>query len=147
MIDHPVLLLGGKKDFDRGEDIASFDPVKVYNACGKFSLAESADLLRRSKLVISHDTGLMQIAAALKKPIITLWGSTTPSLKKGPYYGSDHLKNNPKPYEDLQVRHLWCRPCTTEGRQNCPQGHFKCMKKMPLDLIASQVRLWLQGKV
>lgn len=66
-IDHPIILLGAKEEFTEGEAIATVDPIKVYNACGKFSLHESADLVRQSKLVISHDTGLMHIAAALKK--------------------------------------------------------------------------------
>jgi heptosyltransferase-2 len=79
-IDHPVILLGAKEEFREGELIASVDPIKVYNACGKFSLHESADLVRKSKLVIAHDTGLMHIAAALKKPVIAIWGSSTPSF-------------------------------------------------------------------
>ena len=76
-IDHPIILLGHRKEFAEGEAIASVDTTKVYNACGKFNLNESADLIRKSKLVITHDTGLMHIAAAFKKPIIAIWGSTT----------------------------------------------------------------------
>jgi ADP-heptose:LPS heptosyltransferase len=60
-LEHPVILLGGKEDRDSGELIASVDPVKIYNACGKFSLNESADLIRQSKLVVSHDTGMQDI--------------------------------------------------------------------------------------
>ncbi|HZH01603.1 MAG TPA: glycosyltransferase family 9 protein, partial [Flavisolibacter sp.] len=69
-IDHPVILLGGKEEREEGDAIAATDPVKIYNACGKFSLNESADLVRKSKLVIAHDTGLMHMAAAMKKPVI-----------------------------------------------------------------------------
>ena len=66
-ISHPVILLGGQEDRTAGDEIASVDPVKIYNSCGKFSLNESADLVRRAKLIITHDTGLMHIAAAFKK--------------------------------------------------------------------------------
>jgi heptosyltransferase-2 len=138
-IDHPIMLLGAKEEFTEGEQIASFDPIKVYNACGKFSLHESADLVRRSKLVIAHDTGLMHIAAALKKPVIAIWGSTTPSFGMVPYYGENYLSNHGLPYDDVQVHKLWCRPCTKFGRKKCPQGHFKCMKKISIEEIVRKV--------
>jgi ADP-heptose:LPS heptosyltransferase len=138
-IDHPIILLGGPGDAAEGEEIAKADPVKVYNACGKFSLNESADLVRKSKLVIAHDTGLMHIAAALKKQVIALWGSTTPSFGMVPYYGENYLLQNGRPYDDVQVHKLWCRPCTKMGRHKCPQGHFKCMKDISIPEIAEKV--------
>ena len=142
-IDHPVILLGGKEEFEEGEAISKVDPVKVYNSCGKFTLNESADLIRKSKLVIAHDTGLMHIAAALKKPVIAIWGSTTPSLGMVPYYGENYLMHHARPYDDMQVHKLWCRPCTKMGRHKCPQGHFKCMKKMDIDEIVRKVNVRL----
>ena len=142
-IDHPIILLGAKKEYPEGYDISSFDPVKVYNACGKFSLDESADLLQRSKLVIAHDTGLMHIAAALKKQIIVIWGSTTPSFGMVPYYGKIYLASHPNPFDNVQVHKLWCRPCTDTGRDQCPQGHFKCMKKISIDEIVAKVNMRL----
>ncbi len=69
MIRYPIILLGGSEDFFNGERIAKPDNVKVYNSCGKFNLNESADIIRRAKLVITHDTGLMHIAAAFQKDI------------------------------------------------------------------------------
>ncbi len=139
-IDHPIILLGGPEDASAGEEVRKVDPAKIYNACGKFSLNESADLVRRAKLIITHDTGLMHIAAALKKEVIAIWGSTTPSLAMYPYYGSNFLSyQSSSPYDDMQVHKLWCRPCTKIGRTKCPQGHFKCMKKMPIDEIVFKV--------
>lgn len=138
-IDHPIILLGAKEEAEEGNAIASVDPIKVYNACGKFSLHESADLVRQSKLVIAHDTGLMHIAAALKKEVIALWGSTTPSFGMVPYYGKNYLQKNPPLYDDVQVHKLWCRPCTKIGRNKCPQGHFKCMKKIDIDDVVVKV--------
>ena len=135
-IDHPIILLGGPEDASAGEEIKKVDSVKVYNACGKFTLNESADLVRKAKLIISHDTGLMHIAAALKKPVIAVWGSTTPALGMYPYYGVNFLSlQSSLPYDDMQVHKLWCRPCTKIGRTKCPQGHFKCLKKMSIDEI------------
>ena len=139
-IDHPIILLGGREDAAAGEEIKKVDSVKVYNSCGKFSLNESADLVRKAKLIITHDTGLMHIAAALKKQVIAIWGSTTPSFGMYPYYGANFLSHQVTlPHEDMQVHKLWCRPCTKIGRRRCPQGHFKCMKKMPVDEIVLKV--------
>lgn len=146
-INHPIILLGGKEEREEGDEIAKVDPVKVYNACGKFSLNESADLVRKSKIVIAHDTGLMHIAAALKKPVIAVWGSTTPSLGMIPYYGKNFLMRQAPPYEDVQVHKLWCRPCTKIGRQGCPQGHFKCMKNISVDDIVQKLYIRINGKI
>ena len=147
-IEHPIILLGGEEDAKEGEEIKKVDSVKVYNACGKFSINESADLVRRGKLVIAHDTGFMHIAAALKKQVIAVWGSTTPSLGMHPYYGANFLSHQlTSPCDDMQVHKLWCRPCTKIGRHKCPQGHFKCMKKMSIDEMVLKVNQRLSRTV
>ncbi|HEY6505579.1 MAG TPA: glycosyltransferase family 9 protein [Chitinophagaceae bacterium] len=134
-MDHPMILLGGKEDVDNGNEIASVDDVKVYNSCGKFSLNESADLIRKAKLVVSNDTGLMHIAAAFKKPVISLWGNTVPSFGMYPYYGDSTV-----PHTILQVGKLWCRPCSKIGYDKCPLGHFKCMQKIGVDEVLAAVK-------
>jgi heptosyltransferase-2 len=132
---HPIILLGGPDDRAKGDAIAAVDDIKVYNACGKFSLNESADLVRKAKLVISHDTGLMHIAAAYKKPIISLWGNTVPAFGMTPYYGASMV-----PDVILQVHKLWCRPCSKIGYSKCPLGHFKCMEKIAVDDLLQRAR-------
>jgi ADP-heptose:LPS heptosyltransferase len=126
-IIHPIVLLGGSEDFSNGEKIAESDTVKIYNACGKFSLNESADIVRNATLVISHDTGMMHIAAAFKKKILSVWGNTVPSFGMVPYQTS---------YEVFQVNKLWCRPCSKTGFDKCPLGHFKCMNQQDMNAIA-----------
>ena len=127
--------MGGNEDFYNGLEIARIDPVKIYNACGKFSLNESADIIRKSKLVISHDTGLMHIAAAFKKNILSVWGNTVPSFGMYPYLTS---------YEVFQVNKLWCRPCSKIGFEKCPLGHFKCMREIPIDMIIESANQFLK---
>ncbi len=134
-IDYPIILLGGNEDFYNGLEISGIDPVKIYNACGKFSLNESADLLRRSTLVISHDTGLMHIAAAFKKNILSVWGNTVPSFGMYPYQTG---------YESFQVNKLWCRPCSKIGYDKCPLGHFKCMNKQDIRAIVNSVHAFVK---
>lgn len=138
-IDHPIILLGGKEDNENGKQIASVDPVKVYNACGKFNLNESADLVRRSKLIITHDTGLMHIAAAFKKKVISVWGNTVPEFGMYPYYGKAQIANL-----KFEIRNLQCRPCSKIGYNKCPRGHFKCMKQISIDAIAETARQYLK---
>lgn len=143
-MDHPIILLGGKEDKQRGDEIAEADDVKVYNACGKFSINESADLVRKAKLVISNDTGLMHIAAAFKKPVISLWGNTVPSFGMTPYYGDRYHRNTQKlAFDIVQVKNLWCRPCSKIGYEKCPLGHFKCMEKIGEEEVVVKAREFL----
>ena len=139
-IDHPIILLGGKEDESNGQLIAAADPVKIYNACGKFRLNESADLVRRARLLISHDTGLMHIAAAFKKPVISVWGNTVPEFGMYPYYGDNYLSHEPEAFDIFEVRPLGCRPCSKIGYNKCPLGHFRCMNNISIEAMVN--RTW-----
>ena len=121
-VPFPIILLGGKTDAENGAEIASIDPIKIYNACGKFSLHESADLVSKARLIIANDTGLMHIAAAYKKPIISIWGNTVPAFGMTPYYGIENI-----PQYQSEVK-LGCRPCSKIGYDSCPRKHFSCME-------------------
>ena len=137
-IEHPIILLGGKEDQAAGAQIASVDPVKIYNACGKFSLHESADLVRRSKLVVSHDTGMQYIACAFQKPVLAIWGGTSPKLDVEPYYGSAYTQTGTPIYENILLN-LRCQPCSRFGSKACPLEHFNCMEKQDIDALVSKV--------
>jgi len=137
-LDHPIILLGGKEDNENAKQIASVDPIKIYNACGKFNLNESADLVKKSKLIITHDTGLMHVAAAFKKKIISVWGNTVPEFGMYPYYGNMHIQSS-----QFEINGLRCRPCSKIGYAKCPRGHFKCMIQIKTDAIAASVKQML----
>lgn len=147
-IEHPIILLGGKEDREIGEQIAGVDPHKIYNSCGKFNINESADLVRRAKLIITHDTGLMHIAAAFKKQVISIWGNTVPQFGMYPYYGalSPETPKDRLPYDIMEVRPLYCRPCSKIGYKKCPLGHFKCMEKISIKEIIERVNSRLNKK-
>jgi len=138
-LDHPIILLGGKEDNENARQIASVDPIKVYNACGKFNLNESADLVKKSKLIITHDTGLMHIAAAFKKKIISVWGNTVPEFGMYPYYGKEQIPNF-----RFEIDGLHCRPCSKIGYAKCPRGHFKCMRQISMDAVVETARQFLK---
>ena len=97
----------------------------IHNGCGRYSLHQSASLLRQADFVVSHDTGLMHIAAAFGKEIYSVWGNTVPAFGMYPYRTE---------FRTLEVLGLSCRPCSKIGFDKCPQGHFKCMRDQTLDL-------------
>lgn len=119
----PVVLLGDNNDKAAGDFVADAlgNILPVYNACGKYNLNQSASLLKNASYVISHDTGLMHIAAALKKSIISIWGNTVPEFGMYPYQ---------TPYKIIENKNLPCRPCSKIGYEKCPKGHFRCMRDL-----------------
>lgn len=133
-INRPIVLLGGKEDQEAGQQIenyflqadiqASDCRTVIYNACGQYNLNQSASILKQSTVVFSHDTGLMHIAAALKKMIYSIWGNTTPLFGMYPYQTK---------YVVLENNQLSCRPCSKIGYSKCPKGHFKCMNDISFD--------------
>lgn len=135
-IQQPIILVGGKEDAEEGEQIASVDIVRIFNACGKFNLHASADLLRQSRLVISHDTGMQYIACALQKRVLAIWGGTSPKLDVEPYYGTQQKEVL---YKNFVVPNLTCQPCSNFGTKTCPKGHFKCMEQQDVKKIAEGV--------
>lgn len=130
----PVLLLGGPEDQEVGAAIAEKAGSRVVNVCGKYSLAGSASLVRQAAVVVSHDTGLMHIAAAFNRPIICIWGNTIPELGMYPFYESGQDQG-----VMMEVGGLSCRPCSKIGYEQCPKGHFKCMKEQSIPKIVGQV--------
>ncbi len=141
-INKPIILLGGPSDSATGEEIERFftktaksAPMEegltklnkktiIYNACGKYNLNQSASLVKQATHVFTHDTGLMHVAAAFKKPIYSIWGNTIPSFGMYPYRTKFTVFENNK---------IDCRPCSKIGHQKCPKGHFKCMNDIVFD--------------
>lgn len=137
-IAFPVVLLGGKEDRKAGEEVVSADPSRIFNACGETSLHESAALVRDARVVVSADTGLMHIAAAMRRPMVVLWGNTIPGFGMYPYYGAAQV-----PFCNLQVDGLACRPCSKIGYEKCPRGHFRCMRDQSVpDAVRAITEYW-----
>lgn len=129
-IQAPVVLLGGNMDYETGEKL-TISP-KIINFCGKFNLQGSASIVKQSKILLTHDTGLMHIASAFQIPIVSVWGNTVPDLGMFPYYPSA-----PEKYSIHEVQGLTCRPCSKIGFQSCPKKHFNCMQLQNAEVIAT----------
>ncbi len=120
-----VVLLGGKSEQSIGTRIAAAAGPHVINLCAQLSLHQSAWVAKKSQVVFTHDTGLMHIAAALQKPIVSFWGSTVPEFGMWPFYPNGLNLNT-----TVEVKGLRCRPCSKIGFDRCPKGHFKCMREI-----------------
>ncbi len=131
-INKPIVFLGDKNDSETAEYLVNNLGANTYNACGKFNLNQSASIVKQADWVITHDTGLMHIAAAFKKRIVSIWGNTVPAFGMYPYL----------PDEDsisLEVKDLKCRPCSKIGFSRCPKKHFKCMNDIDENVVANAV--------
>lgn len=130
--DKPIFLLGGTDEQQMGKTIAQQCGQHVKNYCGQLNINESALFIKHAQLVISNDTGLMHIAAAYHKKILSIWGNTVPEFGMYPYI--PHSAS-----EILQVRGLKCRPCSKLGSNQCGKRHFKCMMDIPVSSITDWI--------
>ncbi|MBI5911563.1 MAG: lipopolysaccharide heptosyltransferase II [Betaproteobacteria bacterium] len=124
--NYAVWLIGSAKDAELGEAIRAQSGGACENLCGKTDLAAAIDLIACAKLVVSNDSGLMHVAAALGKPLVALYGSSspehTPPLSLSSQPGLARIVN-------LEIE---CSPCFA---RECPLSHFKCMN----DLLPARV--------
>ncbi len=127
--DQKIVLIGGKAEMEAAGNIVAATGLNVINMVGKTNLQESALLIRNAERVISNDTGMMHIAAALRKPIVSIWGGTLWEYGFWPFYPDGKNLN-----KSLEVKGLSCRPCSKFGRDDCPKKHFKCMKDINIEL-------------
>ncbi|MDR1758879.1 MAG: glycosyltransferase family 9 protein [Bacteroidales bacterium] len=137
LLHKPIFLLGGQDVTQQGEDIARELGSRAYNGCGKLNLYQSASVIQQANCVLAADTGLMHIAAALQKPVATLWGNTIPEFGMYPY-----MPEKTDLYRQFEVPHLKCRPCSKLGFRHCPCGHFNCMEQQVSMDIAQWINLF-----
>lgn len=119
-VNVPYILLGGKSEIELARQIEGQAKGQVINLCDQLSIYQSALVVRQARLVVTNDTGLMHIAAAFKKKILSVWGSTTPDLGMTPYLPANESKIQ-------KVEGLSCQPCSKIGKHQCPKKHFRCM--------------------
>jgi len=133
-IEHPLVLLGGKEDQQTANEIvAALGGQKVVSMVGQLNIHGSAWLVKNAAALLTHDTGLMHIGACFEVPIHLIWGNTVKDFGMYPFRLE---QENCFQYE---VENLKCRPCSKIGFQNCPKGHFACMRQQDLDFISTQL--------
>ena len=123
----PVWLVGSPKDVALGEEIAQQAPGAALNLCGSTSLEQALDLLAGARLVVSNDSGLMHVAAALDRPLLALYGSSSPAY-------TPPLS----PHASIVSLHADCSPCF---KRICPLGHFKCLENLTPEYVMKQIKI------
>lgn len=130
--DSPFVLLGGKEDISKAKAIQKQCNKVLFNLVGEINLNQSASVIEQARAVVTSDTGLMHIAAAFNKPILSLWGNTVPEFGMYPYL----------PHSDSKIFEikLSCRPCSKIGFDKCKKEHFNCMQKINIDDVNNHLK-------
>jgi heptosyltransferase-2 len=120
------IVIGGPGDKDLAFILEEGVKGGMYNAIGCFSLRQSAEIIRRGDLLITNDSAPTHFGVAVRTPVLTLFGSTSPAFGFYPYGNFNRI---------LEIENLECRPCTDHGKRQCPLGHFKCMHDLEPETV------------
>jgi len=137
-----IVLIGGKDEKNIAANIRQAVNKGISNTCGRLSLNQSALLIKKADLLITHDTGMMHIGAALEKDIIVIWGNTSPVFGMYPYTKGQAGQQ----IKMFEINTLSCRPCSKLGYQACPKKHFLCMQAHNEQEIIDTVNAMLKSK-
>jgi len=118
---YKTVLIGGKQDQEIGNFIEESVAGELANAIGKFTLRQSALILKKCQLLIANDSAPQHLAVSVKTPVITVYGPTVPEFGFFPYGANDKV---------VESKNLSCRPCSIHGGPKCPIGTFECMKNI-----------------
>lgn len=122
-----IWIIGSDKDKAAGEKIAATSPDKVFNLCGRTQLADAVDLLSCARSVVSNDSGLMHVAAAVGVEVNVIYGSSTPDYT--PPLADEKKKN-------IFYLGLECSPCF---KRECPLGHLNCLRDIEVKDVFSKI--------
>ncbi|MFI5201042.1 MAG: glycosyltransferase family 9 protein [Candidatus Kapaibacterium sp.] len=125
-------LHGSSADKNVAEQIAKKLPDGSYtNFVGMLSLADAAREIGNAGVIITNDSGLMHIAEAVGTRVIAIFGPTVTQFGFKPRAADAVI---------LEVKGLYCRPCTANGLEHCPEKHFRCMMEIASEHVVEILR-------
>ncbi|HYT05086.1 MAG TPA: lipopolysaccharide heptosyltransferase II [Gemmatimonadales bacterium] len=128
-----IVVVGGPEDAALGEEIVRAvegggvgrggkgERSRAVNACGRLTLRQSVDIIRRATVLVTNDSAPLHFAQAMGTPTVAIFGSTVPAFGFGPRGPRDAI---------VELTGLPCRPCSAHGPPSCPLGHHRCMKSL-----------------
>ncbi|MEW6619388.1 MAG: lipopolysaccharide heptosyltransferase II [bacterium] len=125
-----IVIFGGKDEVELSQEIKLALFNKPIVAAGRLSLMETAALLKRCKVLITNDTGIMHISVAVKTPVVAIFGPTVKEFGYYPYRGANRVISKDLP----------CRPCSTKGSSKCPIKTFDCMRLISSNEVLEAVK-------
>jgi lipopolysaccharide heptosyltransferase II len=126
-----IVLLGSPEERELCGRIASAIEGETVNLAGRATMLEAAAAVDTCDLVVTNDSAMAHVAAARKRPVVAIFGSTVQEFGFAPYGTRSVIVEN---------EGLYCRPCTTIGRESCPEGHFRCMREVTAGRVREEVR-------
>jgi ADP-heptose:LPS heptosyltransferase len=127
-----ILLGGADVKVDKTKLSLRSDMIDCINM---LSISETISVISRTEVVLSGDTGMMHVAAALRKKLLVIWGSTSPEMGFSPHYPHQHRNK----YQAIQHETLSCRPCSKYGVDSCPKGHMNCLTDLRQSQLNNQL--------
>ena len=130
-----IVTVGGPEDAVLGEQVVKAvedggGRWRSVNTCGKLSLRQSAELIRRAAVLVTNDSAPLHLAQAVETPTVAIFGSTIPAFGFGPRGPRDVV---------VELAGLSCRPCSAHGPPACPLGHHRCMRDIPVERVLAAI--------
>ena len=116
-----LAMVGGPEDRDRSARLAEGIAPEPLNAAGTLSPLQSAELIRRCRVLVSNDSAPVHLAMGVRTPVVAIFGATAPAFGFAPRGPMDRV---------LETGGLPCRPCSIHGGEACPIGTFECMERI-----------------
>lgn len=128
---YKIILIGSEKEKQLCESIKDKFSRNVYSSAGYFSLVETIELLKRTKLLITNDSAPTHLGMCADIPVLTLYCSTVPEFGFYPY-------NNGSSF--LSINNLYCKPCGIHGFDKCPVKNFACGYNLVPEIVISKLK-------
>lgn len=119
-------LFGSERDAPLASAVMAEAPQACTSLAGRTTLAEAVDLLSCAQAVVSNDSGLMHIAAALDRPMVAIYGSSSPAFTPPA-----------SPHASIVRLALPCSPCF---ERDCPLGHLRCLRELTPQTVIEKIR-------